>query len=74
MKIYFVPFLLGMLLFLVQSRLADAAEREMRLSNSEGTALLIAFSVGYMAISPFMGRWLNPKNTKPIMVNAIIVN
>ncbi len=71
MKIYLVPFLLDFLLFLVQLRLADASGREMRLSNSQATSLLIAFNIGYLVVCPFIGRFLNARTMKPILLCAI---
>ncbi len=71
MKIYFVPFLIDFILFLVQFRLADASGREMPLSNPQATALLIAFNLTYLAVCPFVGRALNARNTKPILLFSI---
>ena len=71
MKIYLVPFLLDFILFMVQLRLADAAGREMNLSNAQATCLLVAFSVAYMIVCPFVGRALNARSTRPILLFAI---
>lgn len=71
MKIYFVPFLLDFILFLVQFRLADAAGREMRLSNAQATGLLVAFNFAYLLVCPFVGRALNTRNTRPILLFSI---
>ena len=72
MKIFLVPFLLDFLLFFVMLRVADAAGREMQLSNAQTTALLIAWSASYMVVCPFIGRVLNARNTKPILVFSIV--
>lgn len=72
MKIFFVPFLLDFLLFFVMLRVADAAGREMQLSNAQTTALLVAWSASYLVVCPFIGRVLNARNTKPILVSAIV--
>ena len=71
MKIYFVPFLLDFILFLIQFRLSDAAGHEMHLSNAQATGLLVAFNLTYLAVCPFVGRALNARNTRPILLFSI---
>lgn len=71
MKIYFVPFLLDFILFMVQLRLADASGREMKLSNGQTTALFISFNLAYLVVCPLVGRVLNARNTRPILLFAI---
>ena len=72
MQIYLVPFLLDLVLFVVQSRLADAAGREMSLSNSQATSLLVAFSLAYLVASPLAARSLNARTTKPILLASLV--
>ena len=71
MKIYFVPFLLDFILFLIQFRLSDAAGREMHLSNAQATELLVAFNAAYLLVCPFVGRALDARNTRPILLFSI---
>jgi len=71
MKIYFVPFLLDFILFMVQLRLSDASGREMRLSNAQATSLLVAFNLAYFVVCPFVGRALNARTTRPILLFSI---
>jgi MFS family permease len=72
MQIYLVPFLLDLVLFVVQSRLADAAGREMNLSNSQATSLLVAFSLVYLLACPVAARSLNERTIKPILVISLV--
>ncbi len=71
MKIYLVPFLLDFILFAVQSRLGDAAGREMHLSNAQATSLLVAFNVAYMIACPVAARVLDARTTKPILLCSL---
>jgi MFS family permease len=71
MQIYLVPFLLDFILFMVLLRLSDAAGREMHLSNAQTTAFMVAFSLGYMLVCLVIGRVLNARNTRPIMLCSI---
>lgn len=71
MKIYLVPFLLDFILFMVQARLADAAGREMHLSNAQNSALLIAFSVVYFFSCPLVSFLLQRRSAKTLLLGAI---
>lgn len=72
MTIYLVPFLLDFQLFFVMLRLADASGREMQLSNSQATALLLSFSIGYLVTSPLAGRVLQARSPKPLLLFSIV--
>ncbi len=58
MKIYLFPFLIDLVLFLVMLRLADAAGREMKLSNLQAALFMVCYSIVYLVTCLTIGRVL----------------
>ena len=71
MKIYLFPFLIDLVMFLVMLRLADAAGREMQLSNGQTAWLMASFSAVYLVTCLFVGRLLHRGNARRIFVASI---
>lgn len=71
MKIYLFPFLIDLVMFLVMLRLADAAGREMKLSNLQTSWLMVSFSAFYLVPCLLVGRLLHRDNARPIFVASI---
>lgn len=71
MKIYTFPFLIDLITFLVMLRLADAAGREMRLSNLQTSWLMVSFSACFLVTCLMVGRLLNTANARPILLVSI---
>ncbi|HEY0072769.1 MAG TPA: MFS transporter [Abditibacteriaceae bacterium] len=71
MKIYLFPFLIDLVMFLVMLRLADAAGREMKLSNLQISWLMVSFSAVYLVTCLFVGRLLHRGNARRIFVASI---
>lgn len=68
MKIYSFPFLIDLITFLVMLRLADAAGREMHLSNLQTSWLMVSFSACFLVTCLLVGRLLNTANARPILL------
>ena len=71
MKIFLFPFLLDLVGFLVSMRVADAAGREMQLSNLSAAMLVVAFSAGYMLACLPAGYILTRRNSRTILIASI---
>ena len=71
MKIYLFPFLIDLVMFLVMLRLADAAGREMRLSNEQTAWLMASFSAIYLISCLVIGTRLHRGNARRIFVASI---
>lgn len=63
-KIYLFPFLFDFVGFLVAMRVADAAGREMGITNLQAALLVIVYSLGYLIACPLSGHFLNRRNAR----------
>ncbi|MEO6907355.1 MAG: MFS transporter, partial [Abditibacteriaceae bacterium] len=72
MKIFLFPFLLDLVGFLVTMRVADAAGREMHLSNLLAAMLVVAFSAGYMLACLPAGYILTRRNSRAILIASVV--
>ena len=68
MKIYIFPFLIDLITFLVMLRLADAAGREMHLSNLQASWLMVSFSACFLVTCLLVGRVLNTANARRVLL------
>ena len=71
MKIYLFPFLIDLVLFLVMLRLADAAGREMHLSNLQAALFMVCYSAVYLVACLTIGRVLHRGNARKIFLASI---
>ncbi len=72
MKIYLFPFLIDLVLFLVMLRLADAAGREMHLSNQQAALFMVSYSSVYLVACLTIGRLLHRGNARRIFLSSIV--
>ena len=73
MKIYLFPFLIDLVLFLVMLRLADAAGREMKLSNLQAALFMVSYSIVYLVACLTIGRVLHRGNARRIFLASILM-
>jgi predicted MFS family arabinose efflux permease len=71
MKIYLFPFLIDLVTFLVMLRLADAAGREMHLSNAQASWLMASFSAVYFVACLVVGKVLHRGNARRMLIASI---
>lgn len=72
MKIYIFPFLIDLITFLVMLRLADAAGREMHLSNLQTSWFMVSYSACFLVTCLLIGRLLHRHNARPILLVSIV--
>ncbi|MBV9468296.1 MAG: MFS transporter, partial [Abitibacteriaceae bacterium] len=73
MKIYIFPFLIDLITFLVMLRLADAAGREMHVSNLQTSWFMVSYSACFLVACLWLGRRLHRGNSRPILIASITV-
>ena len=72
MKVFLYPFLLDLVAFLVTMRVADAAGREMHLSNLLAAMLVVTFSAGNTLACVPAGYILTRRNSRAILIISVV--
>ena len=73
LKIYLFPLLMDLLTFMVTLRVADAAGREMALTDSQTAVLIGFFSLSYMVFCLVAGRLLSRKNARAVLIASVLL-